>query len=351
MLCCLTVFSSVTFSFGANAFVGRDEGLDALRAQFSRGRGPKTDGYAIDYSFFSPVVSKNDGKKYPLVVIMAGAREGTYEGKELLANEFAYWSSRELQNRFVKSKGAFILIARAPEEKLLLWNSEKLISPLKAAIESFAKENKNVDLSRLYVIGWCLGAKGALNLALSNPNFVSALVLMVPPFAVSQSEARALSQTPVWLIGSKSDSYAVFNLYIEPSWKRLCEEAADKSAKIFTSYDTAPDTTFFMGHNVWLDASHDFESTNPSYSGRKTVDASGKKRSEKSFIDILSRFGVSTKFVTTTESESCDCPCHAKDAITRLVWRVQIIFKILLTGEKSRLCKCGAAHWVFVPID
>ncbi|MGN1442762.1 MAG: hypothetical protein ACI4XE_02830, partial [Acutalibacteraceae bacterium] len=134
ILSLVLIFSSCA---GTCASVSADSGLSALRAQFSRGKGPSKDGYAIDYSFFSPVTDKNDKTKYPLVIIMAGAREGEYEGKELTANEYAMWSSDEYQKRFLSSGGGFILIARAPEEKVLYWDSQTLVAPLKAAIDDF----------------------------------------------------------------------------------------------------------------------------------------------------------------------------------------------------------------------
>ncbi|MGN0468879.1 MAG: dienelactone hydrolase family protein [Acutalibacteraceae bacterium] len=344
----ILIFCSAFLCAAVNNDVSINDGLTALRAQFSRDAGPKKDGFSIDYSFFSPVKSSSDTTKYPLVIIMAGAREGTYQGKELLANEFAYWSGKEYQQRFISSGGAFILIARAPEERLLCWDSEKLTAPLKAAIDDFTQKHPNVDTNRIYVMGWCLGAKGAINLAVKYENFAAAVVIMVPPFTVSEEEAKALSNTPTWLIGCKNDSYALYGLYIKPSWERICKYAARPEKNYFTTFDTAADTTYFFNHNVWLQVSHDMQLESDSYSGMKTINGNSELIStENGFIHLLSQNGVPKYFYSliNEENDKCPCMCHNKNVFIRLFWKVKTIINIFLRNKNEQYCACGALHW------
>lgn len=342
----LMIFSFAPLCFASNMHISIDDGLKKLQSQFSRDKGPLVNDYAIDYSFFSPVTDEADQTAYPLIVIMAGAREGAYEGKELTANEFANWSSREFQARFLESGGAFILIARAPEERLVNWNAFELIAPLKAAIDDFIVKHPQVDTKRIYTIGWCLGAKGAINLAGNYPGLIAAAVIMVPPFKISESDAKKLSNIPVWLFGCKNDSYASYDLYIEPTWERLVKYASNPKLRRFTSFDTAVNTTFFFNHNVWLMVSHDMNYTGNGYSGMKTINGNGEELStEFGFINSISRYGLPEYKLETASDENCDCLCHSKNILKRLIWKVITLLDYYFYREKS-VCPCGKGHFV-----
>ena len=339
------VFSFAPLCFAENLHISIDEGLEALQSQFSRDRGPSVKGISIDYSFFSPVTTENDETKYPLVIIMAGAREGTYEGKELTANEFANWSSKEYQARFLESGGAFILIARAPEEKLLTWNASELVAPLKGAIDDFIVKHPQVDTSRIYALGWCLGAKGAINITVNYPGFISAVAVMVPPFKISESEAKKLSNVPVWLMGCKADSYALYDLYIEPSWKNLLKYAEDPKQKRLTSYETAVDTTFFLNHNVWLMVSHDMNYAKAVYTGMKTINGNGTEiKAMPGFINLFSRYGLEKYDLVTADDDYCSCLCHSKNSIFHTCWKIIALFRYYVIRERT-VCECGVDHW------
>lgn len=337
----------LTFSFGMQAFsVGAAGGLEALRAQFSRDRGPEKNGYAIDYSFFSPKTEENDDTAFPLVIIMAGAREGEYEGKELLANDYAMWSSEEYQRRFLASGGGYLLIARAPEEKLLYWDSQTLVEPLKAAIDDFITRHKKVDTNRIILIGWCIGAKGVVNQVCAYPDFYSAAVMMVPNFALSQAQAEKMKNIPVWLHGCKRDSYADYNLYIKPTWSRLVSAATDKSKRLFTLYDEAVDTTYFFNHNVWLQGSYDMHYDGPGYKGMKTVDGNGNEvGTQNGMITWLSMWNMPLKSPILAVSDDCTCGCHSQNIFQRLIWKVFMNVCQLFSLKTLRDCRCGEKHW------
>lgn len=253
-----------------------------LRKQWSRDCGPKINGFEIDYSYFSPVENgASKDKKYPLVVVLAGALEGLKEGFELEANNIAKWSDRGHQKKFC-NEGAFILVARAPEELNLCWDSSKLTAPLMKAIESFCEKHGSVDTNRLYIMGWCLGATGAVNLASTFPNKFAAAIVMCPNRPITKDEANSLKSTPLWIMGAKTDTYVFYPKNIFLSWKRLSSKSLVADDIRLTSYTHAPKVTllgwipFIFNHNLWDNVIDDMHSTEFKYKGHKTI--SGTKR-------------------------------------------------------------------------
>ena len=86
-----------------------DDNLPELQKQFVYGEGPETDGFTIDYRYFSPV-KEGDTTKYPLVIWLHGMGDGAEEGLQVSKSDIAFWTSDEFQNRFKGSNGAFILV-------------------------------------------------------------------------------------------------------------------------------------------------------------------------------------------------------------------------------------------------
>ena len=320
--------------------VSINAGSAALEAQFSRDAGPTVDGYSIDYSYYSPVKSKNDKTKYPLMIFMAGWTEGEYPGKELTSNCLSTWSSSELQARFSESKGAFILFARAPEEKGLCWNAASLISPLKAAIDDFTEKHPNVDKSRIYATGWCLGAQGALNLVSTYSNYFAGLLFMSAVCTISAEQAAKLSNTAVWIFHCEKDTFAPIGLYAEPSWNNI-KKATNVPEKIrFTTFKTAPDCgSLLPNHNTWNMIAYDMANDDSRYSGMKTVDGTGKTiPASDGIINWLS----SQK---NTNNPDCSCECHNGSFFTRLIWKIKVVIYRFFGMNDKKLCECSAAHW------
>lgn len=333
----LMLFSICAFSSSA---VSINDGFDALEAQFSRDAGPETDGYSIDYSYFSPVKGEDDTTKYPLMIFMAGYTEGEYPGKELTSNRLSTWSSSEMQARFANAGGSYILFARAPEEKGYCWNASLLISPLKAAIDDFLVKHPNVDRNRIYVCGWCLGAIGAANLVSTYSNFFAGLIFMSSPKAISTAEAAKLSNTMVWIFHCKKDSFAPYSLNAETSWNRILASTEVPEKVRFTSFETAPDCgSLLPNHNVWNMIAYDMACDDESYSGMQTVDGKGNVISASEGIITWLSFQKHENHV------ECSCGCHTSNFLSKLIWRIQVFFWKLLGNTDKKLCECGAKHW------
>ncbi|MCM1364422.1 MAG: alpha/beta hydrolase-fold protein [Faecalibacterium sp.] len=350
VICIVMIFSLYApATFAANSGVSINAGVDALRAQFSSGKGPKKGNYTIDYSYYSPVKNKNDNQKYPLVVFLPGWGESHRPGEELTDNIACNWSSKEYQARFANAGGAYILIARAREDVTLSWNASALTSPLKAALDDFIKNKSNIDTDRIYVLGWSYGAVGAINQAVSYPNFYAAAVFFAPPAEISSSDAKKLKKMSVWLDVCKNDSFASYNLYSEPSWKNLKNNTADLSKIRLTVYDNAPATGGVLyNHNTWLDAFYDMHSSDSRYKGRTTSDGNGNKIdvSKSGMISWLSEQSLKkANSANTSNSDGCPCLCHSSNSVTRLFWKLQVFFWRIFGISNERPCECGILHW------
>lgn len=345
-LCVLTVFSIC--SVAASALdVSVNAGMDALRAQFSRDKGPKKDGYAIDYSYYSPVRSIDDQTKYPLVVFLPGNGEGGSEWEELKENEFCTWFAIEYQNRFANSNGAYLLFARSREDVALSWNSASLISPLIAAIRDFVSKNVSVDKDRIYIVGWSYGGIGALRAAADAPDLFAGVVSMCAPFALSNDNAKKLKTMAVWLLASKNDTIALYDTQTNTTWKRIRDNSNNKANIRFTTYDDAPNTSGIVNHKGWLEVINDFDFDKSGYSGRKTVDGNGNSVSlEGGMISWLSQQIHKAETPSQpTDGNKCSCDCHSSNGFTKFMWSIKVFFWKLFGMNNKKACACGVSHW------
>lgn len=197
-------------------------GAKALRGEFDSGVGPKTKGYALDYKYFSPV-GENDDTKYPIVIFLHGIGHGDYVGSQLDDSDMAYWASTEFQARFDDAGGAFILMPRSPEEKLIYWG-EGLIEPLRALIDDFIAQHKdNVDTTRIAITGSSAGGGMVWFMLEAYPQYFSAAFPIASTKTPVRSEVKDAHETAIWLIASKKDpivNYAFSTLKI---WDDIVE--------------------------------------------------------------------------------------------------------------------------------
>ena len=292
---CILMLLPVFTAFSAGA-VKLSDGLDVLRAQWSRSKGPSAGGYALEYSYFEPKGAKSS-KLMPLFVFMAGAGEGSYSGEELKANSFANWSSEEFQARS-HNDGAYLQILKAPEP---VYFATVPASSIYAAISDFASKHY-VDKSRIYVCGWCIGAVGAANVALKYPSYFAGLGLICPRVVISSGEAEKLRDMAVWVFGCTKDSYSTYSLYVSPSWKNLKEKTSNKANIRLTSSTSAPRAGGLFNHMMWPLLENDFSSdVQGNYSNLKTENGNG---TEVSNPRVISWF--TSKTTSSSSSSSSD---------------------------------------------
>lgn len=187
---------------------------------FQKGAGPETDGFTIDYRYFSPV-KENDTAKYPLVIWLHGMGDGEYEGKQVTTCDIDKWTQDEFQSRFKDSNGAFIFAPRSVEEEKLYWTDE-LVYPLRAAIDDFIEKHKdNIDLQRIYVGGYSMGGKMTLKMAVAYPDMFAAIFPICPAWIPGDEAVAYLKDMPIWLTSGALDPLVNYYTYVMPTWDRI----------------------------------------------------------------------------------------------------------------------------------
>ncbi len=257
-----------------------DDGIKALRTEFSAGEGPVAGDYSIDYSYYSPV-EKNDKTKYPLVIWLHGMGDGSEPGKPVEKSNIAYWASDEFQARFKPAGGAFILAARTREEDGIFWSNE-MLEPLRAAIDDFiAKNKKNIDLSRIYVGGYSMGGKMTLKMAIAYPEMFAAAFPICPAWSPSEElMKRSLTDMPIWLTSGVNDPLVNYYVAVTPTWEKL---TAITNVPEKCRFSTLSKVCFEDGsrtdssHHAWFAVNHDlFSAENGDYPHMTTVNGKGE---------------------------------------------------------------------------
>ncbi len=257
------------------------EEWQGLIDRFVGGKGPETNGYQLDYKYYSPVEKKSDKTKYPLVIFLHGMGEGKYDGDQIFENPIAYWASDEFQARFSGTKGAYVLCPRSLEEKGLFWDYV-LVEPLRATIDDFIAQNKkNIDTTRIYIGGFSMGGKMTLKMCVAYTDMFAAAFPICPawiPFP-DDSVFKNLADLPIWMTSSKNDPAVNYYLVASHFWNLIKENANDKTKVRFSTLDRAvfPDgKSAINGLFSWLAVEHDmFSEENGDYPGMKTVDGNG----------------------------------------------------------------------------
>lgn len=213
-----TSFSSLAASKDA---LPVSAGIQALRNGFESGIGPKESGFALDYAYYSPVGTE-DNNKYPLVIFLHGIGHGDYVDSQLDDSDMPYWSSYELQSRF-DAGGAFILLPRAPEDKLVYWNSS-LLESLRALIDDFiASHSNNVDTTKIFISGSSAGGEMAWDMAIAYPDYFAGIFPIASTGTVSPEEVEKCKDIAIWMISSEHDPVVNYSLITVPLWNNVLE--------------------------------------------------------------------------------------------------------------------------------
>lgn len=311
-----------------------EAGLDELCEQFEKGKGPETEGYAIDYRYFSPV-KENDTEKYPLVIWLHGMGDGSSEGKQLTAQEAALWSSAEYQSRFKESSGAFIIAPRSVEEEELYWD-DCLIYPLRAALDDFiAQHRDNIDVSRIYVGGYSMGGKMTLKMAVAYPDFFAAAFPICPAWTPDKEAAAKLKDMPVWLTSGKTDPLVSYPCLVMPTWRNIVSQSNIPDLCRLSSLSITANEKgipLLSAHYSWIAVNHDmFSHKNGDYPFMATVDGNGNEVTltyPYGMISWLSSFSSDYDGSSATDSgntEATNASAHISFFEAIKVWLCELL--------------------------
>lgn len=215
----LPVFGVAGSASSRKAALPVSSGIQALRNEFDSDVAPKAGGYALDYCYYSPV-GNNDNTKYPLVVFLHGIGHADYEGAQLDDSDFPYWASAELQSRFTEG-GAFILLPRAPEHKLVYWGTS-LIASLRSVIDDMIeKHGDNIDTSKIFIGGSSAGGEMTWNMIVAFPEYFAGAFPIAATGTVTADNVKTCADVAIWMIASTKDPVISYVATTQPLWDNV----------------------------------------------------------------------------------------------------------------------------------
>ncbi len=224
----LSCFSLTGAAAGRKTALPTSAGIEALRDEFSIDTAPKAGGYALDYAYYSPV-GKGDNGKYPLVIFLHGIGHGDYVGSQLDDSDFPYWASAELQSRFSEG-GAFILLPRAPEHKLVYW-SKSLIESLRAVIDDMiSKHGDNIDTSKIFIGGSSAGGEMTWDMIIAFPEYFAGAFPIAATGTVSAADTKKCADVAIWMIASSKDPVISYPATTLPLWNNVCDNNSNPAS-------------------------------------------------------------------------------------------------------------------------
>lgn len=283
--------------------------------------------YHTEYRVYSPVKKATD-TKYPVVFLIGKQTTEDSNADDLRLDSFAFWANDEYQNRFYETKGAYIVYVRPADADVSIQ-----LESFKLMMEEFIKDRKaNIDMNRLYVVAWDKGCSLAIKATTSKESNFAALVLSSP-----REMINSFPSIPTWLIASKNDQAASFDL--TQCWSYLKDYTSTDLDKIrFTSFDSF-NSLGEKNHETWEYVAYDIDKYTGEQSGVKTVNGRDQGVNATSVIEWMSKFG-------TDFGSDCDCPCHGATGWEAVKWFFKWMISMMLKIEKNRPCKCGVKdHW------
>lgn len=274
----ILLFSVFPINAGA---ISLSDGKTALEKQFEYGEGPKTNGYVLDYRYFSPVKENDDITKYPVVIWLHGHSHGQYDGYQIKSNDITNWASDEFQSRFSESGGAYIVAVRAPEDIGISWDEDELVAALKNTIDDFViKNTNNVNPSKIYIGGFSMGGMMTFKMAMAYPEMFAAIFPVCPYITIDNDDAMKFANVPVWLTSGKNDPLVSYTGRVLKDWNAVASTTnVPESCRLSTLERVCePDGSLApTAHYSWEAVTNDmFSSTNGDYPYMKTVSATGE---------------------------------------------------------------------------
>lgn len=273
----LSGFSLTALASGRKQALPVSDGIGALRDEFELDAAPEAGGYALDYAYYSPA-GANDSGKYPLVIFLHGIGHGDYEGSQLYDSDFPYWACSELQSRFT-SGGAFILLPRAPEHKLVYW-SKSLLESLRAVIDDMIEKHAdNIDTTKIFIGGSSAGGEMAWDMIISYPEYFAGAFPIAATGSVSAADTKKFSDVAVWMIASSKDPVVSYVANIKPLWDNVIKNNSNPAACRLTTIGSVKEPSgkgSSDNHHLAKVVTFDMHMTDGSkYYDSKTIDGNG----------------------------------------------------------------------------
>ncbi len=295
----LGCFSLTASASGRKAALPTSAGIEALRDEFQIDTAPEAGGYALDYAYYSPV-GNSDNTKYPLVIFLHGIGHADYVGAQLDDSDMPYWASSELQSRFTEG-GAFILLPRAPEHKLVYW-SKTLIESLRAVIDDMIKKHgDNIDTSKIFISGSSAGGEMAWDMIIAFPEYFAGAFPIAATGTVTAADTKKCADVAIWMIASTKDPAVSYIATTKPLWNNVCKNNNNPENCRFSSIGNVKEPaggSASDNHHMAKVITYDFHMLNGStYPDVTHVDGNGNSLSLVSPNGIISWMnGISSSY-------------------------------------------------------
>lgn len=248
----------------------------------------------IGYVYYSPVKDENDTTTYPLFIYMPGVGESTGLEKALYGG-IGNLADEEYQNNVTGVKGAYIM--------QMVGSNLRSSSANHTAIKHFVDSNPNVDKTRIYVSGWCVGAPTAINLVTSYSDYYAGLCIYSPFAIVFHGRLSHLKNTRIWVFGSITDLLVFFPLTLL-AYSSAVMSANDNRNVRLTTCAFAPFKGPAVSHYTWkLVYGDGDEQSRKGLVGLKTKDGTGAKTELTSILGWMSEWTTQGEYVAPSESD------------------------------------------------
>lgn len=176
----------------------------AIAPLFKSGKYLDNNGNVLPYRYFEPTLQLEDSEELPLILYLHGENErGTDNEAQLVTTECAtIWAEPD----HLAKNPAYVLAPQAPEGSD--WTTEPLYSNVLTMLEGFIEDHPNIDIERLYIVGYSMGGTGTWNMILENPALFAAAMPIsgnADDFLGDYEAFKALKNLPVLVVHSIDD--------------------------------------------------------------------------------------------------------------------------------------------------
>jgi predicted peptidase len=205
---------------------------------FVKGNYTDRHGSVLNYQFMEPKYA-DDGKKYPLVIVLHDKTSIGGGDKDHLRH--FVWQLAEERN--LKKYPCYVLAPHMEEgekqwKALYNFSDTWKLKAISEMIDKMAAEH-DIDKDRVYVFGLGIGGGGAMDIGVNHPDKFAAIVSMGGFFRFHKHAAKELSKVPIWILWGEKDAISRNNRQF------MVMDLKSNGAKLKTSY--VPDT----GRKCW----------------------------------------------------------------------------------------------------
>lgn len=206
---------------------------------------PGENNVLIRYRILKPINNKIGGRKFPLIIVFHGSGAIGKDNNSQLGLLAKMWASPDIQTKYP----AFVVAPQFESRSsnyILDSNRNVLTSKPEAClftalqlVDSLKHSSLNIDTTRIYVIGFSMGASTVINAISLRPDLFTAAVSIsgIPQFRSMES----LKNIPIWFMHGNMDTENPIS-----SDRQFYKEASSNKAIRFWEFDSVGHDNIFQ---------------------------------------------------------------------------------------------------------